>query len=56
MDYTITKATPNNVPDIVEITMVSFADALQKLCHLKLGAGYSEHKWLAWDNYHKLIR
>ncbi|MCY4403550.1 MAG: hypothetical protein OXD54_13330 [Candidatus Poribacteria bacterium] len=30
MDYTITEATLNDVSDIVEITMVSFADAFKK--------------------------
>lgn len=55
MDYTITKVTLNNVPDIVEITMVSLADAFQKPFYLKLGAKYNEHEWLVWDNFQELF-
>jgi len=66
MDYTITEATLNDVSDIVEITMVSFADAFKKwvakeICvgpvdgsegfYIKLGARYDEHEWLVWDNF-----
>lgn len=46
MNYTITEATLDDVPDIVEITMVSFADAFNEPFYLSRED--ATHRWAAY--------